>query len=133
MKKRRNSTARQSSGAPEGELRLALKRYGCRLPLRLACRLEALFEMHPDKTRSQLMADLLDLGLAGLERAHAGAQGGDTGSATDTRQAIYLLSGPFAEFHGLLHKHHLALERELANEEAAPSPAADVYTLGDVE
>ena len=133
MKKRLNASARQSSGAPERDVRLARKRYACRLPVRLACRLEALFEMHPDKTRSQLMADLLDLGLAGLERAHAGATGGDAGSATDTRQAIYLLSGPFAEFHGLIHKHHLALERELANEDAAPSPAAEVYTLGDVE
>lgn len=47
----------------------------------------------------------------------------------DTRQPVYLPSGPFAEFHGLIHKHHLATERELAQDDAAEPKATDPYSL----
>jgi hypothetical protein len=48
----------------------------------------------------------------------------------DSRQPIYLPSGPFAEFRGLVPKHHLALERELAGDEPEPPYPLDDYQLG---
>lgn len=117
----------------ERSMRLARKRYSCRLPLELASRLEALCEMHPQKTRSQLMGDLLGLGLAEVERAWSGAAAGPAEFHPDTRQPIYLLTGPFAEFHGLIHKHHLAMEHELAKEDPQASYPVDEYMLGDIE
>jgi hypothetical protein len=113
--------------------RLTRKRYSCRLPLDLASRLEALCEMHPEKTRAQLMGDVLGVGLAEVERAWSGSASGLAGFQPDTRQPIYLLTGPFAEFHGLIHKHHLAMEHELARHESEASYPVDGYTLGDVE
>lgn len=121
-----------SAGRERG-MRLARKRYSCRLPLELASRLEALCEMHSGKTRSQLMGDLLGLGLAEVERAWSGGATGVAGFHPDTRQPIYLLGGPFAEFHGLIHKHHLAMEQELAKDDPQASYPVDEYTLGDDE
>jgi len=123
-----------STKAPnEGGLRLARKRYSFRLPIELASRLEALCEMHPQTTRAQLMGDLLGLGLAEAERAWSGAATGLAGFHPDTRQPVYLLTGPFAEFHGLIHKHHLAMERELAQDDPQVSYPVDEFVLGDVD
>ena len=47
----------------------------------------------------------------------------------DTREAVYLLTGPFAEFHGLICKHHLAREQTLAPDETPP--VTDPYALDD--
>ncbi len=49
----------------------------------------------------------------------------------DTKQPIYLLTGPFAEFHGLIHRHHLALEHELAKDDPEALFPVDEYALGD--
>lgn len=114
-------------------VRPARKRYSFRLPIELASKLEALCEMHPQKTRTQLVGDLLGLGLAEVERVRSGVATGLDGFHPDTRQPIYLLTGPFAEFHGLTYKHHLAMEHELAKDVTEPSYPIDEYTLGDVE
>ena len=107
------------------------KRYSCRLPLDLAARLEALCELHPQTPRSHLMADLIRLGVAEVERTHAGEDIAQSLAPLDTRQPIYLLNGPFAAFHKLFYKHHLALERAHAKEEASESPVGAGYQLGD--
>ncbi|MBA3056415.1 MAG: hypothetical protein KJ614_04090 [Gammaproteobacteria bacterium] len=105
----------------------ARKRYVCRLPLQLASRFEALREAYPGKKRSQFLEELLRLGLAEVERAWAGASAADAAFHPDTRQPIYLPTGPFAEFHHLVQKHHLALEHEFA---AADDPQA-AYPVDD--
>lgn len=110
----------------------AVSRYSLRLPLPLAARLAAWCEMHPHRSRSELVAELLDAGLAQAEQAWA-AVGAQAAAATapDPGAPIYLPTGPFAEFHGLVRKHHLRLEHELDRDEAAaPSPAVD-YLLGE--
>lgn len=107
---------------------LARKRYVCRLPLELASRLEALREGYPGKKRSQLLEELLRLGLNEVEHAWgASAAAADTAFHPDTRQPIYLPTGPFAEFHSLVQKHHLALEHKFAT---ADDPQA-AYPVDD--
>ena len=124
----RSPARKQASGAS-----LARKRYALRLPLALASRLEALCEMHPHATRSQLITDLLGLGLAQVERrASAEALTSPAPFHADIRQPIYLLTGPFAEFRGLTYKHHLAMERELDADDPQALHAPDDYELGDV-
>ena len=107
------------------------KRYTCRLPLELAARLEALFEMHPQTPRSRLMADLLRLGVAEVQRTHAGHDLAQTLLQPDPQQPIYLLTGPFAAFHKLSYQHHLAMERAHAKEGASEPHADTGYQLGD--
>jgi len=113
--------------------RLLRKKYTLRLPLALASRVEALCEMHPLSTRSQLIGDLLGLGLAEVERARADPNDASTSQVPDMHQPIYLLTGPFSEFHHLSYKHHLALEHALDKEDPPSMPPVDGYTLGDHE
>jgi predicted DNA-binding protein len=126
-----NKPADLAGAQPQPDLRLVRKKYACRLPLELASRLEALCEMHPKKTRTQLMADLLRLGLAEVERASSAPAAALAEYHPDTRQPIYLLTGPFAEFHGLVHKHHLAMEQGLDKEDPQALYLVDDYLLED--
>ena len=129
-----------------GAVRLSRKKYTFQLPLEVAARLEALCEMHADTRRAQVLADVLALGLAQVTQAHNEAhkeahkeahnearpgQAAEV-SAPDTKQAIYLLTGPFAEFHKLVRMHHLALEHEQSGDEPIP-PAVNNYRLVDLE
>lgn len=43
---------------------------------------------------------------------------------------IDLLSGPFAEFHGLVRKHYIAMERGAAQDGAESVPPLNGYALG---
>lgn len=117
--------------APARRARLARKQYAFRLPLQLASRFEALCEMYPHKRRTELLGDLLGLGLAQLEQNWSRA--GPAEWHPDSRQPVYLVTGPFAEFRGLVRKHHMAIERELAGDEAEPLYPLDEYQLGPRE
>ena len=100
--------------------------YTLRLPLGLASQLEALHELHPQTPHAQLITDVLALGLAEVRRAR-GSTPPMAPQAPDEREAVYLLTGPFSAFHGLVCKHHLALEQELAPHET--TPMTDPYAL----
>jgi hypothetical protein len=117
----------------ELDKRLARMKYSFRLPIEVASRIEALCEMHPQTTRVQLLRDLLGLGLAEVARTQSKLMVGSTEFQPDKQQPIYLLTGPFAEFHGLTRKHHLAMGHELAKDDAEPSSSIGQYTLGDIE
>ncbi len=110
--------------------RLARRRYSLRLPVELAARVEALVEMFPRKSRPELLRDLLDLGLVEAQRVWAGAAA-TPGYHPDTRQPVYLLTGPFAEFHGLTCKHHLAIEQELTRSDPQVTYPPGDYALDE--
>jgi hypothetical protein len=102
--------------------------YTLRLPLSLASQLEALHDLHPQTPRAQLLADVMALGLAEVRRAHGSPPPAPMApQVPDEREAVYLVTGPFAAFHGLVCKHHLALEQELAPHETMPM--TDPYAL----
>lgn len=46
---------------------------------------------------------------------------------------IYLPAGPFAEFHGLVLRHYIAMEQSASDDGPDRVPAPDAYALGDVE
>lgn len=128
-----------------------VRRCSLRLPLAVAARLEAWCEMHPQRSRSEWMATLLESGLTEAERslavAHRGPgergkrgpdpagevmerapreEGEGGGPIPGAQPSVYLPSGPFAEFHGLVNKHHLQLEqaRDAASRGAPAAPEA---------
>jgi hypothetical protein len=137
-----NSEVNPMKKKTAGAVRLSRKKYTFQLPLDVAAHLEALCEMHADTRRAQVLADVLALGLAQVTQAHteahaqphaaARASQAAEWSAPDTKQAIYLLTGPFAEFHKLVRVHHLALEHEQSGDEPIP-PAVNHYRLVDLE
>lgn len=99
-------------------------RCALRLPLPLAARLAAWCEMHPQRRRSEVIAELIEAGLAQAERAWAG--GSALVGGADLAQPIYLPTGPFDGFRELVRKHHLRLEHDLDGDEpAAQWPVID--------
>ena len=124
-----NTTSHQRA-KPEGE-RLARKRYSCRLPIDVAARLEALCELHPDKARSQLLSDLLRIGLEQTQRQWHAKVPSAPAWPPDVHRFVYLMTGPFAEFRGLSYKHHLALEKERSGDAVQPLPPESEYLLDD--
>ncbi|MDO8702549.1 MAG: hypothetical protein Q7J77_09005 [Undibacterium sp.] len=106
------------------------KKYSLKLSLPLASKIEALSKMHPQKKRTDLIVDLIDLGLAQVEHAASHPSAEPPIFHPDTKQAIYLLNGPFAEFHGLIHKHHLAMEREIDEDDTDLLYPVDEHSLG---
>ena len=113
----------------------SMKNYSVKLSNALAAKLEAVCEMHPHKKPAQVLADLLALALAEIERrADEHTEGGTLEMQADPSQAVYLLGGPFAEFHGLVRKHHHALAQRVDEDEDIPAPvAAQAYQLGNPE
>ncbi|MDH3460049.1 MAG: hypothetical protein OEM00_03550 [Burkholderiaceae bacterium] len=111
--------------------RVATTQYSLRLPVPVAARLAALCEMQPGKTCEQIVAELLTAAMTELERTLPKSKGPVIDYHPDTRQPIYLLTGPFAEFRGLANKHHIQLERELGIEEPEPPYPVDEYMLGE--
>ena len=109
--------------------RAASKRYSLRLPVGVAAPLEALCELHPARKRSQIIADLLALALERIAHSSPGAAGPQSGFQADVRQHVYLLSGPFAEFRGLVQKHHRSIERQLGNVREEDEMPTDNYSL----
>ena len=103
--------------------------YRLSLPLALAARLAALGELHPQKSQEALLTDLVALGLEAVERQWPGRPEQFSDFHPDARLPVYLVTGPFAAFHGLTHKHHLAMERALAQED----PPQSGYALGDAD
>ena len=106
--------------------------YRLSLPLALAARLAALGDLHPHKTPEALLTDLVGLGLSEVERQWPGRPAQSPDFHPDTRLPVYLVTGPFAAFHGLTHKHHLALEQTQAKQDPATGPQSG-YALGDTE
>ena len=111
----------------------SMKKYSFHAPPALAAQLDALCEMHPHKKPAQVLVDLLALALAEVERRANSAGGPHTPPfQADPSQHVYLLSGPFAEFHGLVRKHHHALTHLVDDEDGQPmAPPAQAYQLGD--
>lgn len=99
--------------------RLTPKQSSFRLPVHVAAKLAALGEMYPQKTRTQLVADLLTAALADME---AGLPSFPGKYFTDDEEGkpLYEAVGAIESFRSLTNKHYIELEKELGNE--APQP-----------
>jgi len=128
-----NARPSASTRAPRPRQRTPLRRVSLRLPIGLAARLEALCEMHEQKSRTEILTDLLTLGLSQIEKAAPPPSSPDPAAQPSGQTPVYLLSGPFAEFHHLVIKHHRRMERELAGEDLDLPATPDPYDLNQNE
>jgi hypothetical protein len=78
--------------------------YGVQLPLRDAARIEALRIMYPNRTESQLMADLIRAALDELEVAMPYVPGKRIIAEDDYGDPIYEDLGPTPQFYSLSHE-----------------------------
>lgn len=112
--------------------RLTPKQFSFRLPIHVAAKVAALCEMFPQKSRTQIIADLLTSALDELEQNLPEAVGypiSDEDEDNERMAADHLghdyiplfhLGGPRGTFRRLANQHFADLERELGNEKPEP-------------
>lgn len=88
----------------EGRARTDVRAYTAHLPLRDAARIEALHMMYPNRSESQLMADLLRAALDELEVAMPYVPGNRVIAEDDYGDPIYEDLGPTPQFYSLSHE-----------------------------
>ncbi|MFP5381962.1 MAG: type 1 pili tip component [Gammaproteobacteria bacterium] len=86
------------------QTRTAVRSYTVHLPLRDAARIEALHMMYPDRSDSQLMADLIRAALDELEVAMPYVPGNRVIAEDDYGDPIYEDLGPTPRFYSLSHE-----------------------------
>lgn len=88
----------------EAHTRTAVRSYVARLPLRDAARIEALRMMYPNRSDSQIMADLIRAALDELEVAMPYVPGNRVIAEDDYGDPIYEDLGPTPQFYSLSHE-----------------------------
>ncbi|OMG54702.1 hypothetical protein BJN45_05690 [Azonexus hydrophilus] len=112
--------------------RLTPKQFSFRLPIHVAAKIAALCEMYPQKSRTQIIADLLTSALDELEQNLPEAIGHPLPPEEEHHERfvaehlgeayepLFYLGGPRGTFRSLANKHFFELEGELGNEKPEP-------------
>jgi hypothetical protein len=100
--------------------RVTSRQYSFRLPVHVAAKIEALCEMYPTRTRTQIVGDLLAAALQGVEHSFPSAKGKEIGPEPDTGEMLYEDVGVGARFRKLANKFYTDIEKELGTEKPEP-------------
>ena len=103
--------------------------YSFRLPVHVAAKIEALCEMYPQRTRTEIVGDLLSSALTSVEKAFPSVKGKPFGSDPANGEMLYEDAGPAMRFRQLSNKRFAALEKELGNEKPNPLYRDTVYVV----
>ncbi len=112
--------------APDNS-RLTPKQQSFRLPLHVAAKLDALCELFPNKSKTEIVGDLLATAIDEVEQHLPTVRGAQVSEDPDFG-AIYAQQGPRVDFQRLANKFYKELERELGNKNPT-----DLYTASLVE
>ena len=96
--------------------RLTSKQVSIRLPVHIAARVFGLCDMFPNKTRTDIIADLLNFSLEELEKTFSHHYSEDREIDVIDGMAIYPNIGSFGRYANFVNKHYRELEKELGNE-----------------
>lgn len=106
-------------GSPDNS-RLTAKQSSFRLPVHVAAKLAALSDIYPQKTKTQLVADLLSAALAEMESTLPYYPGERFPEAEEDGEPLYVAEGPAGQFRSLTNKYYMELEKELGNDSPTP-------------
>jgi hypothetical protein len=95
--------------------RLTSKQYSFRLPVHVAAKIAALCDLYPQKTRTEIVGDLLSTAIEDLVSGLPSVDGKILFIEPQTGEEIYEDIGPRAQYWTLADKHYKALEREMGN------------------
>lgn len=96
--------------------RLTSKQFSFRLPVHVAAKISALCEMYPQRTRTEIVGDLLATALEGVVAGFPQEKGEPFHKDQDTGEIFYKDIGPRLEFYSLANKHYHELEKETGND-----------------
>lgn len=105
----------KSSWTTRDNKRLTSKQYSIRLPVHIAARISALCEMFPSKTRTDIMADLLDSALEELEESFGHHYSEEKAEEVDGLIVCPDI-GLYGDYARIANKYFEELERELGND-----------------
>jgi len=117
-------------GAPDNS-RLTAKQLSVRLPVHVAARVNALCDMYPNKTRTEIIGDLLSMALKEIEAAFPSYKGDPKGETPDG-DTYFEERGPYARYVKITNEHYKKLEEELGNNSAQDLLGVPVH-IGDKE
>jgi hypothetical protein len=103
--------------APDNS-RLTPKQQSFRLPLHVAAKLDALCAIFPNKSKTEIVGDLLATAIDELEKDLPTNRGPQVGRDPDLG-AIYALQGPRMDFRLKANRAYRDLERSLGNKNTA--------------
>lgn len=106
-------------GAPDNS-RVTSKQYSFRLPLHVAAKIAALEEIYRNRTKTEIVGDLLAAALEEVERTFPSVKGRSWGEHPETGEELFEDAGPLNQYRAVANKHYIELEHELGNE--APRP-----------
>jgi len=87
-----------------------------RLPVHVAARVNALCDLYPNKTRTEIIGDLLSIALKEIESAFPSQRGLHQVDVTPEGDPIFEEVGPYSRYVSFANKHHVELEKELGND-----------------
>ena len=114
--------------APDNS-RVTSRQYSFRLPVHVAAQIEALGEMYPTRSRTQIVGDLLTSALQEVQWSFPKVKGKEWGRDDDTGETIYEDAGLGTRYRKLANKHYAEIEKELGNEKPTPLFDADLVAL----
>jgi hypothetical protein len=106
-------------GAPDNS-RLTAKQASFRLPVHVAAKIAALCEMYPQKTKTQIVGDLLAASLTDFENALPKTLSSRFFGKDEEGNDLFEVEGPAQTFRDLANKHYRELEIELGTEDPEP-------------
>jgi len=95
--------------------RLTSKQYSYRHPVHVAAKIAALCDMYPQKSRTEIVNDLLSTAIDDLVSGMPSVQGNSLGFDPELEEEIFEEKGPSAQFWKLADKHYKDIEREMGN------------------
>jgi len=96
--------------------RLTSRQFSIRLPVHIAARIAGLCDIFPTKTRTDIMADLLDSALEELEQSLSHRYSEHDEIDVVDGFAIYPDTGSYGDYARAVNKYYIELEKELGNE-----------------
>jgi hypothetical protein len=105
--------------------RLTPNQFSFRLPVHVAARIAALCDMYPQRSRTEIVGDLLTEALQRVEQSFPSVAGRQIGTPPDMDEPLFEEVGPASQFRKLANKYYEELEKELGNKNAMP-----LYTAG---
>lgn len=115
----RSSTLPGQWALPDNS-RITSKQYSFRLPVHVAAKIAALCEMYPERSRTEIVGDLLAEALAAVEGSFAPVKGKKFGESPDTGEMMYEDAGRGAQFRELANRRYREIEKEMGNEKPKP-------------
>lgn len=101
--------------APDNS-RLTSKQYSFRLPVHVAAKLATLVEMFPNKSRTEIVGDLLSTAITEAVNGFPYIQGEYIGQDPSTGEQLYDDMGKAAQFWKIANRYYKELEKEMGNE-----------------